>query len=101
MTKYVEEEFVEEPVEVVTTEFVREGEFARPARQHESLAELAAEGPMDWPDDGSPARHQGYIDNQDETGHRLNHHAPVDEEGDPSLSLAAELAQRSHGLGQV
>ena len=77
MTKYEDAvEYVEEPVQA--TEYVEAPEYVEvpqevvpgayegdaPVRPRESLAEVAAEGPLDWPDDGSRAKHQRYIDRE-------------------------------------
>jgi len=106
MTEYVERtEYIEEPVEEVV-EYVEEAPVGRgPIRPKESLAELAAEGPMDWPDDGSKAKHQGYIDHDPEW--QLRHNPPVVEEhhgrdgildDDISLAIANELGTRGGGI---
>ena len=81
MSEYVEEvpEVVEEPAVVEVPEVVDIPEYAEvpvaggigepgyyddgPVRPRESLEEVADDDPpLDWPDDGSKARHQGYID---------------------------------------
>lgn len=84
-------EAVEEvPVEYAEGEYVEGG----PIRPKESLEELAEEGPMDWPDDGSRAKHQRYIDG-DKSDWELKHDAPVERDGEPSLALAEEWAMRA------
>lgn len=105
-TQYVETtEYVAEPV-ADAVEYVEEVPVAHaPIRRKETLAEVAAEGPMDWPDDGSPAKHQGYIDHDPEW--QLRHNPPVVEEhhgrdgildDDISLALANEIGQRGGGI---
>lgn len=101
MPEYVEStEYIEQPVEEVV-EYVE----AVPGTGHESLAELAAEGPMSWPDDGSRAKHQGYID--DDPEEQMRHNPPVVErhhgkdgilDDDISLGIANEMGQRSAGM---
>jgi len=105
VVEYVEEapvEYVEEaPVEYVEDAAVTE----HPVRRRETLAEAAAEGPLDWPDDGSKAKHQGYIDHDPDW--QMRHNPPVVEEhhgrhgildDDISLGIANELGMRASGM---